>query len=124
LVTTLVLSAASEGRLTAQTAPVTSDVSQVRTEGSAKRSLRPDLATLTVQFTADGMSPTDAGRNVAMLADSLRRAFRGIGIPQDSLISGSRWYWWRGRVETQVSSRWVQHPGSPTMRPTSEQVAD
>jgi uncharacterized protein YggE len=63
------------------------------------RGIRPDLATVTLQFVADGKSPSEAGSKLAARADSLRRAFLALGIPRDSLISASQWYWWRGKIE-------------------------
>jgi uncharacterized protein YggE len=56
------------------------------------------------------------------VADSLRRAFSASGIPLDSLVSGSRWYWWRGRIEMSVSSRYVQR--QTTASPQMVQVID
>ena len=110
----------------AQTPSVTStpnaEVSQIRAAGTAKRGLRPDLATITVQFSAMGTTPREAGRLVALKADSLRRAFSASGIPLDSLVSGSRWYWWRGRIEVAMVPRYVPVERSPTPRVT--QVID
>jgi uncharacterized protein YggE len=72
---------------------------EVRTAASAQRSVPPNLATVTLQFTADGSTPSQAGSRLAARADSLRRALTTLGIPRDSLVSRSRWYWWRGRIE-------------------------
>ena len=80
---------------------------EVRTAGTAQRSVRPDLATVSVQFTAQGSSPAEAGRRLAARADSLRRALETLGIPRDSLVTRSRSYWWRGRLEVIASSRCV-----------------
>jgi uncharacterized protein YggE len=74
-------------------------VSEVRTVGTAQRSVRPDLAVVTLEFSAVGGNPREAGQRVAARADSLRRALHAIGIPRDSLITGSRWQWWGGRLE-------------------------
>jgi uncharacterized protein YggE len=52
--------------------------------------LDPDLAIVTVRFAAVGTSPLIAGRFVAARADSLRRAFQTLGVPRDSIITGSR----------------------------------
>lgn len=84
---------------------------EVRTSATAERSVRPDLAIVTFSFNATGPTPLAAGRAVAARADSLRRALQALGIPRDSLVSGSRWYWWRGRVEMVVSPvRYVPAP--------------
>jgi uncharacterized protein len=74
-------------------------VSEVRTVGTAQRSVRPDLAVVTLEFSAVGASPREAGQRVSALADSLRRALHAIGIPRDSLLTGSHWQWWGGRLE-------------------------
>src|SRR5688572_19065082 len=74
-------------------------MSEVRTVGMAQRTVRPDLAVVTLEFSAVGANPREAGQRVAARADSLRRALHEIGIPRDSLVSGSRWQWWGGRLE-------------------------
>lgn len=75
-------------------------IPQIQTAGSAERRVAPDLAVLTVSFSADGTTPAEAGRAVAARADSVRDAFVRIGIPRDSLSSVSRRYWWQGRVQS------------------------
>jgi uncharacterized protein YggE len=86
-------------QLLAQDETNVSGVSEVRTVGTAQRTVRPDLAVVTLEFSAVGASPREAGQRVAARADSLRRALYEIGIPRDSLVSGSRWQWWGGRLE-------------------------
>ena len=71
----------------------------ITTKGQFTRRVRPDLATVSLSFTADGRTALEAGLRVAARADTLRLAFQGLGIPRDSLLSGHQWYWWRGRVE-------------------------
>lgn len=84
---------------------------ELRTVGTATRGVRPDLATITIDFFATGKTPADAGSRVAARADSLRRAFEALGIPRDSLVAGQRWYWWRGRIETVLGqARWIPQP--------------
>jgi hypothetical protein len=69
------------------------------------------------------MTPAEAGRRLAVKADSLRRALSTLGIPRDSLVSGSRWNWWRGRIEAIPQPvRYVQRD-TPTRR-SSEAVQD
>jgi uncharacterized protein YggE len=87
------------GQLPAQGQLRDPGVSEVRTVGTAQRSVRPDLAVVTLEFSAVGASPREAGQRVAARADSLRKALHEIGIPRDSLITGSRWQWWGGRLE-------------------------
>jgi len=84
----------------AQARPDRRESPQVRTAATVQRSVQPDLATVTLQFTGDGGNPAQAGRRLASRADSLRRALAALGIPRDSLVNRSRWYWWRGRIET------------------------
>lgn len=87
---------------------------EVRTAATAERSVRPELASVTFSFNAIGPTPLAAGRAVAARADSLRRALQALGIPRDSLVSGSRWYWWRGRIEMVVNQpRYVPMPRDP-----------
>jgi uncharacterized protein YggE len=87
------------GRLQAQAEEPRTRLSEVRTVGTAQRSVRPDLAVVTLEFSAVGASPREAGQRVASRADSLRKALYDIGIPRDSLVTGSRWQWWGGRLE-------------------------
>src|SRR2546422_686818 len=84
----------------AQTRPDRPETPEVRTAATVQRSVQPDLATVTLQFTGDGATPAQAGSRLASRADSLRRALATLGIPRDSLVNRSRWYWWSGRIET------------------------
>src|SRR5213596_2239363 len=67
----------------AQTRPDRPETPEVRTAATVQRSVQPD----------------QAGSRLASRADSLRRALATLGIPRDSLVNRSRWYWWRGRIE-------------------------
>lgn len=97
--------------LSAQDADPVTRVPMIRTEASARRDVRADLAYVSFSFTAAGATPLEAGRNVAAKADSIRGALQRLGIPRDSLLSGSRWYWWRGRVETVLGpARYIPAP--------------
>src|SRR3989442_3974150 len=84
----------------AQTRPDRPETPEVRTAATLQRNVQPDLATVTLQFTGDGATPAQAGSRVASRAHSLRRPLGTLGIPRDSLVNRSRWYWWRGRMET------------------------
>lgn len=75
-----------------------SDSAEVRTSASATRSVRPNRATITLNFSGADSVPSGAGSRVAMRADSIRKRLATLGIPRDSMITGSRAYWWRGRV--------------------------
>lgn len=90
---------------------------EVRTSGTAQRTVDPDLATVSVQFSAMGATPAEAGGHLAARADSLRRALATLGIPGDSLVNRGRWYWWGNRVEiiqrTKCVPRTAPRPGDP-----------
>ncbi|MBW3571409.1 MAG: SIMPL domain-containing protein [Gemmatimonadetes bacterium] len=73
--------------------------SEVVSSASAERAVSADLATVTLRFSRTGLTPSAAGRALALKADSIRAALAVLGIPRDSVVNGSRWYWWRGRVE-------------------------
>ena len=92
-------------------------VPEVRTSGTAERTVDPDLATVSVQFSATGATPAQAGGHLAARADSLRRALATLGIPGDSLVNRGRWYWWGNRVEiiqrTKCVPRTAPRPGDP-----------
>lgn len=84
--------------------------SEIRTSATARRFVQPDLAVVKLSFSAKGDTPEEAGKALAARADSLRRALGRTGIPNDSMITASRWYWWRGRIETVRGSRCLQLP--------------
>ncbi len=86
---------------------------QVRTVGTASRSVPPDYAVLTFNFAGEGPTPLEAGRRVAALADSLRRVFQRLGIPRDSITSPNRWYWGRNRMEKTFATRYLTVPNGP-----------
>jgi hypothetical protein len=64
-----------------------------------------NLAVVTLRFERSGRTPSAAGRNLALKTDSLRRALAALGVPRDSVINGSRWYWWRERMQLVESIR-------------------
>lgn len=72
---------------------------EILSAASAERSVSADLATVTLRFWRTGATPADAGRALALKSDSVRAALGVLGVPRDSVVSGSRWYWWRGRIE-------------------------
>ena len=101
------------GSFVSESAPAQSEqarASEVRTAATARRTVRPDLATVRLAFTADGPTPAEAGRALALRTDSLRRALGSLGIPRDSLVTASQWYWWRGRIESVQGRRCVPLP--------------
>lgn len=84
---------------------------EVVSAATSERSVRADLATVTLRFSREGRTPADAGRQLANKADSVRRALAALGIPRDSVISGSRWYWWDNRIQV------FERPGRAAMVP-------
>jgi uncharacterized protein YggE len=72
---------------------------EVVASAAVQRSVRPDRATFTIRFSRTGATPAEAGRNVALLADSVRTALAALGIPRDSTPMASQWSWWRTRME-------------------------
>lgn len=77
-----------------------SDKPEIRTSASATRNVPANQASLTLQFTAEDSTPALAGRRMALRADSVRQALVALGIPRDSLITGSRWWWGPDRMQT------------------------
>jgi len=76
----------------------------VYARGVAAIDVRPDLATVTIQFTARGPTPRAAGQDAAERANAIRDALIGVGIPADSMPTAGRWRWWIGtRSQMQVS---------------------
>jgi uncharacterized protein YggE len=106
------------GQLSAQGQTSKAGVSEVRTVGTAQRSVRPDLAVVALEFSAVGATPREAGQRVAARADSLREALHRIGIPRDSLVTGSRWQWWGGRLEVLPGATRHTPPPPGTSGPT------
>ena len=88
--------------LFAQRVSSDSSLPEVRTVASAVRHVPPNLAIMRLNVAGDGRTVRDAGRHLAARVDSLRRAMVSLGIPRDSLITASDWYWWGGRIETVV----------------------
>jgi uncharacterized protein YggE len=104
----------------AQQAEPTTPLPEIVSSASAERPVVANLAVLTVRFSRDGATPLAAGHNVALAADSLRRSLGRLGIPRDSIANGSRWYWWRDRIqeirEQRSVERWVDCGGRQTNR--------
>lgn len=99
-------------------------VPEVHTSGTAQRTVDPDLATVSVQFSATGATPAEAGGRLAARADSLRRALGTLGIPGDSLVNRGRWYWWGNRVELILRTKCVPRTSPRPGDPWCDQVPD
>ncbi|MDP1889754.1 MAG: SIMPL domain-containing protein, partial [Gemmatimonadaceae bacterium] len=87
------------------------DSAEVRTGFTARRSIRATQASLTVQFTADGATPSKAQALLALRADSVRRALEALGIPRDSIVTSSSWSWWPERIQVMTRQRLQKAPG-------------
>lgn len=79
--------------------------SEIVTAASAERAVPADLGTVTLRFTRRGKTPLAAEQRVAAQTDSIRRALQALGIPRDSVVNGSRWYWWNERIRMEVENR-------------------
>ena len=86
------------------------DTAEVRAAGTAERSVRPDVASLTLRFSVTDSTPAAAGNRLAARADTIRRRLVSLGVPRDSLLTGSRWGWWNRRVEEIVRNDCVPTP--------------
>jgi uncharacterized protein len=77
-------------RLDAQQ-PVDSDPpsppSQIRTSATATRSVPPDLAVATFEFSARGRTLGEAARAAGTTRDAIRRALTKAGVPGDSILT-------------------------------------
>lgn len=106
-----------------QQRPGAPDPPEVRTSATVTRTVQPDLATIMIQVAAEGVSPRDAERRLALLIDGIRGALAGVGIPRDSVVNRSRYYWWSGRIETVLQPvRYVQVQTATTL--SSKPVQD
>lgn len=114
LTTVMVLLAAQRPcPLAAQDAEPAAQAPEVRTQATARRGIRPNLATLTVQLSALGASPREAGGRVGARADSVRRAVQALGVPRDSVWTSNAMGWyWQGRVDV-VAGQQVWHNPPP-----------
>jgi uncharacterized protein len=112
----------------AQALPLAPDTAEIRTAGVARQSVAPDLATITISFTAEDSTPLKAGQRLAARADSFRQALKPLGIPRDSVVAAAQWGWWAGRMEVVQTVRRVQATdprfGSVQIQDTSYRAKD
>lgn len=109
----------------AQVTRTDSSAAQVRTVATSTRHVEPNLAIIHINFLAEGRSAKEAGRRLAARAESLRSALASIGVPRDSLLTASEWYWWGGRIETIVSNgRFIQLPKPDSLGRQSYNLQD
>lgn len=106
--------------LTAMAQAGTTDTAEVRTAAVARRSIPATEARVTLQFAEVDSTPAAAGQRLAARADSVRRVLMALGIRRDSLLTGSRWYWWSDRMQTFTRPRCLT--GKPGR--TCEQARD
>jgi uncharacterized protein len=115
LVALALLTTAATPPAAAQLAAVDAHLPEIVSSATAHRNAPADLAVVTFRFSREGATPAEAGRNLALRADSIRRALRTVGISPDSVLSGSRWRWWHGRIQAvehrRNIPRWVAYEG-------------
>lgn len=90
------------------------DSADVRTGFTARRTIRASQASLNVQFFAEGSTPAKAQAQVALRADSVRRALESLGVARDSIITGSSWSWWPDRIQVTTRRRMISLPATRT----------
>jgi uncharacterized protein len=61
--------------------------SQIRTSATATRSVRPDLAVATFEFSAQGRTVAEAARAAGTTRNAIRRALTKVGVPDDSILT-------------------------------------
>ncbi|MCC7196074.1 MAG: SIMPL domain-containing protein [Gemmatimonadaceae bacterium] len=77
--------------------------STVNASGAASISVEPDLALITIQYSAAGRTPAIAGRAAAERANAIRAAIIALGVPPDSLpTTGAGGWRWTNRSGIQV----------------------
>ena len=75
---------------------------EVRASGSGSITVEPDLAIVSIQYTAAGKTPAIAGRLAARRANAIRAAVVALGIHRDSLPTTGRWGNWGNRSGIEV----------------------
>lgn len=79
---------------------------EVTAAGTASVAVQPDMAIITVQYSASARTPALAGRDAARRANAIRAAIVAVGIPADSLptTAGQAGWWgsWGNRSSIQV----------------------
>lgn len=102
----LILAGLSGSSLNAQQtsdSPSYIPVTQVRTSATATRSIPPDLAIAHFEFSARGPTLNEAARSASMIGDSIRRAVRKVGVPDDSILGrGAVAYAWDQTTQTEI----------------------
>ncbi|MDA1082226.1 MAG: SIMPL domain-containing protein [Gemmatimonadetes bacterium] len=68
----------------------------VNASGDANITVEPDLALVTIQYSAGGRTPAIAGRAAARKANAIRAAIVALGIPGDSIPTSSMGGYWGG----------------------------
>lgn len=77
--------------------------STVNASGAASIPVEPDLALITIQYSAAGRTPAIAGRAAAERANTIRAAIIALGVPPDSLpTTGAGGWRWANRSGIQV----------------------
>src|SRR4051812_18534890 len=75
--------------------PVSPPLAQVRTTATATRSIPPELAVATFEFSGRGATLNDAAVAASVIGKAIRRALTKVGVPDDSILGrGSVTYAW------------------------------
>lgn len=86
---------------------------EIRSSGTARRTVPPDWATVTLQYSVSDSTPGAAMHRLSVRTDAVRRVLQALGVSADSMIVGGSRPWWSGRMETISSSRCVTLPDRP-----------
>jgi uncharacterized protein YggE len=95
-----VIFAACSASLSAQSDRQQADSTFVVLTGTGVRFVRPNTASMVLAFDVIDTTSMSAARRVALRSDSVRVVLGKLGIPRDSIVSASSWYWWRDRVDS------------------------
>lgn len=88
-------------------------VPEIRASATARRTVRPDWAMVTLQYSESDSTPGAAMRRLSVRTDAVREVIQPLGVSGDSVIVGGGGPWWRGRMEIVSSSRCVTLPDRP-----------
>jgi len=95
---------------------------EVVASAGAERGVAADLATVTLRFSSTDRTTASAGQQVALKADSLRDGLEDLGIPGDSIVTASRWGWWRDRVKVIPGPIYMDRETRAQLQDTTYQV--
>src|SRR4051794_28165739 len=75
--------------------PAPAPLAQVQTTATATRSIPPELAVATFEFSGRGPTLNDAAVAASVIGKGIRRALTKVGVPDDSILGrGAVTYAW------------------------------